>query len=346
MSLFRRPDSKFWFCWLEGAAKPRVNTGILVGTTRKQRARNRKQAEEVYHSLMVNRARERFGLPVEKPSRTFAEHRQWYAEHVTPTKRSHEREFSMLRQLAGFFDRYELAAITPALAREWRAQRLDDVSASTVTREEVILKHMLTTAVPTYLETNPLKGLKRLRVAPTDTRTLSHDEEKRLLAELRTSEDKALILLALDTLLRRTNAARLTRTQDHGKFLFSDSKAGAVKIPISTRLRKALDALKDTGTQYFPTYAAANANNLITRMFLEACERAKVQTGRKTGGVSFHCLRHTGATRMLAAGVDVKTVMMIGGWKNLTILSRYLHPTDEAALAAVNTIGKRRSGSR
>lgn len=252
----------------------------------------------------------------------------------------------MLRQLAVFFDSYQLPEITPAVAREWRAQRLDQVSASTVTREEVILKHMLTTSVPTYLDANPLKGLKRLRVAPTDTRTLSHDEEKRLLAELRTPEDKALVLLALDTLLRRSNAAKLTRKQDHQTFLFSDSKAGAVRIPISTRLRKALDAIEDTGPQYFPTYSVANANNLITRMFLEACERAEVQTGRKTGGVSFHCLRHTGATRMLAAGVDVKTVMVIGGWKNLTILSRYLHPSDEAALAAVNTIGKRRSGSR
>jgi integrase len=56
----------------------------------------------------------------------------------------------------------------------------------------------------------------------------------------------------------------------------------------------------------------------------------------------FHCLRHTGASRMLAAGVDVKTVMEIGGWKNLAVMQRYLHPTDERKREAVNAIGKGR----
>ncbi len=67
-----------------------------------------------------------------------------------------------------------------------------------------------------------------------------------------------------------------------------------------------------------------------------------MQTGRKTGRVSFHCLRHTGASRMLPSGADVKTVMEIGGWRNLKVMERYLHPTDERKKAAVDAIGKRR----
>jgi hypothetical protein len=62
---------------------------------------------------------------------------------------------------------------------------LTSVSASTVRREEALLKHLLTTAVPKYLERNPLAGLKRLRVADTDTRVLTHQEEARLLKALR-----------------------------------------------------------------------------------------------------------------------------------------------------------------
>jgi integrase len=77
-------------------------------------------------------------------------------------------------------------------------------------------------------------------------------------------------------------------------------------------------------------------------MFEDLCDRAKVTTGREAGGVTFHSLRHTGASRMLANGVDVKTVMLVGGWKNLKVLERYLNPTDDAKRAAVNAISKRR----
>lgn len=70
-----------------------------------------------------------------------------------------------------------------------------------------------------------------------------------------------------------------------------------------------------------------------------ACQ---VVVGRENHGLTFHSLRHTGASRMLEAGVDVKTVMLIGGWKNLKVLERYLYPSDAAKRADVDAIGRRR----
>lgn len=339
MALYRRPDSKFWWIWLDGSHGTRINTKIPIGTTPKSQQKNRRAAEDIYHDLMADRARQRFGLPITRKPRTFVDHRAWYAEHVSPQKRGTTREVSMLKQLGAFFDDYLLSEIDPILAREWRTTRLKTVSASTVSREEALLKHLLTTAVPTYLEQNPLRGLSRLRVAGTDTRVLTHDEERRLLEHLKTPEDRALILGALDTLLRLSNIARVAWQQDHGTYLFTDTKAGTVKVPISTRFRQALDALPQSSPWCFPTYARLASNNEVIRMFTEACARAQIPMGRKAGGVSFHCLRHTGATRMLEAGVDVKTVMRIGGWKNLKVLERYLHPSDDAARTAVESIG-------
>ncbi len=75
-------------------------------------------------------------------------------------------------------------------------------------------------------------------------------------------------------------------------------------------------------------------------MFGKACEAVRIPVGRNKGGVSFHVLRHTGASRMLAAGVDVKTVADIGGWTNLAVTNRYLHPTDQAKRRAVEAIGR------
>jgi integrase len=342
MGIFTRADSPFYWVWIEGAARPRVNTKIPIGATPALQRENRKLADQVYTALMGDRARARFRLPdPARDGRTFKTHREWYQTHVTPQKRGQVRELSMLTQLGAFFDASALAAIDTELALEWRTWRLQTVAAATVHREEAVLRHLLKTAVPKYIDHHPLLGTGRLRIAPTDTRILTTDEEDRLLAALKTDEDRALVTVALDTLLRLSNVAALSRSQDHGTYLFSDTKVGAVRIPISKRVRLALDRLNaNRGAAYFPTYARRPARAAL--MFTAALARADIATGRKTGGVSFHCLRHTGASRMLEAGADVKTVMEIGGWKNLRVMERYLHPTDAAKRRAVEAIGRRR----
>lgn len=344
MGVYARPDSPFFWLLLErpGQRPIRERTQIpKTGGSPEQTKELRRQAQEVYALRMTELARRVHKLPVATARRTFSQHREWYAAHVSSQKRGTTREVSMLKQLGAFFDARELVELDHALAREWRTARLKDVSASTVRREEALLKHLLTTAVPKYLDQNPLARFPRIRVAEPDTRVLTRDEERRLLKALRTREDRALVLTALDTLLRLRNVADLTRAQDHRAYVHADTKVGTVKVPISTRLRRALDALPTRGPAYFPSYAT-KSNNLVIGMFREACIRANVPIGRKTGGVSFHCLRHTGASRMLEAGADVKTVMEIGGWRNLKVMERYLHPTEERKRAAVNAIGRRR----
>jgi integrase len=84
-------------------------------------------------------------------------------------------------------------------------------------------------------------------------------------------------------------------------------------------------------TFYFPSVRretdAATRKNVID-IFMRLRTAARIPTGRKRGGFSFHCLRHTGASRMLTNGrVDVKTVAEIGGWADIKVLQRYLHPT-------------------
>lgn len=329
-----------WHCWIEGAAKSRINLKIPIGTTEKTRRESRALAERAYFALMAARASDRFGLPRARQPRTFAQQRAWYQENLTALKKGQKQEVSMLGTLGEFFDAYELHRISVASVREWRAHRtLANAKASTVRREEALLRHLLSTAVPDYLASNPLEGFARVKVAPTDTRLLSQDEERRLVDACATAEDRALIIGALDTLLRLSNIAMLSRTADHGSYLFADTKVGGVRIPISTRLRKILNALPQTGPHYFPSYATkVNRSFQVFKMFTATCARAGLESGRRTGGLSFHSLRHTGATRMLAAGVDVKTVMLIGGWQNLHVLERYLHPSTAAAQAAVETI--------
>lgn len=323
---------------LEGTTTRESTRIPLDGGTPNQTLANRRQAQAAYAARMGDLARRRYRLPADVAQRSFLEQRTWYAEHISTQKRAERKEASMLGILGRFFDAHELAAIDQALVREWRSSRLASVTASTVYREEALLRHVLSTAVPKYLERSPLAGLASVRVAKTDTRILTREEESRLLRAT-AGEDRALIVTALDTLLRLTNARKLRRQQDHGRYLFSDTKTDAIRIPVSMRLRKLLDALPVDGPHFFPTHAGPS-HYPTAKMFAAACQRAKVTMGRRTGGISFHCLRHTGASRMLESGADVKIVMEIGGWKNLKVLERYLHTSEERKQAAVNAVGK------
>jgi integrase len=328
-----------WHAWIDGARIPRRNLKIPIGTTKKQKAAGRALAEQAYHKLMLDQAADRLGLEREKPARSFKEQREWYAEHVTPMKRSKASETSQLLQLSYFFDKYQLKDISQAVVREWRkGKKIEGLKDSTIGRQEALLRHLLGTAIPEYIADNPLVGLRGLKPEPTHVRILSRDEETRLLAALETPVDKALIICAVDTLLRLGNVSRLERKQDHGTYLFARTKTGSVRVPISTRLRAALDALPDAGRYFWPQYVSDKLSDKTRRMFMAACEKANIPRGRSSGGISFHCLRHTGATRMLAAGVDIKTVMEIGDWKTMAVVARYLHSSDKAKLDAVEAI--------
>lgn len=57
----------------------------------------------------------------------------------------------------------------------------------------------------------------------------------------------------------------------------------------------------------------------------------------------FHSLRHTAATMMLAAGVDMKTVQSCFGWSTLAMVERYTHALDEVKRGAINSLEKKMS---
>lgn len=49
------------------------------------------------------------------------------------------------------------------------------------------------------------------------------------------------------------------------------------------------------------------------------CQRAKMH------GVTLHTLRHTFASRLVLAGVKLRTVQKLGGWQTIGMLERYSH---------------------
>jgi len=73
----------------------------------------------------------------------------------------------------------------------------------------------------------------------------------------------------------------------------------------------------------------------IDRHFIKARNRAGLAKD-----VTFHSTRHTFASRLVMAGVDLRTVQILGGWRNLKMLERYAHLTpDHKEMAVEKLVG-------
>ncbi len=54
----------------------------------------------------------------------------------------------------------------------------------------------------------------------------------------------------------------------------------------------------------------------------------------------FHDLRHTFATRLVQAGVDLYAVEMLGRWKTISMVMRYAHHYPESVRSGVEVLDR------
>lgn len=335
--------SSYWWIDYTTAEGKRVREPTkykhTAGST-EQTAENKRLALGLYHERLAHEAKIHHGHAPRQKAITFAAFVAWYREHESAHKRGAAAESYVLNQLARAFGARPLASLTKQDYREWMTARLKAATPNTVNRQVDVLKDLLASAVPKYLAASPLAGMPRLRVLPRETVVLERRDEAKLLKVL-PPHDRALVIAAIDGLIREGDLLKLTWRHDRGAFLaVDDPKEGnPYKAHVSTRLRAALMAIKPhpaTG-RIFPQYRHKDE---VLRMLRRACQNAGVTYGRTHGGITFHSLRHTGATRLMDAGYAPQTIMKAGGWKDIRSVARYTHPSDKQLQQAVNRIGR------
>lgn len=113
-------------------------------------------------------------------------------------------------------------------------------------------------------------------------------------------------------------------------------------VPINSLVRAALvEAMQGakTGEMIFTFARNGVSNATIRRGFEEACKRAGVVYGlTKSGGLVFHSLRHTFATRLRAAGVHELDIMQMLGHSTVGVTLGYAHGTPNVIQNAVEKL--------
>jgi integrase len=178
-------------------------------------------------------------------------------------------------------------------------------------------------------------------------RWLSDDEETRLRAAL--GEDEwPKVSFALNTGFRQASQFRLPWSDvnfETGIVTGRGSKSGETyHVPMNEELRGVLRGLGSRlkSPWVFPGLkgkTALNATNYMNRVFGPAVERAGIEN------FHWHDLRHTFASRLVMAGVDLTTVKELVGHETITMTQRYAHLSPAHKLDAVESLTRRATGT-
>lgn len=153
---------------------------------------------------------------------------------------------------------------------------------------------------------------------------------------------KPIIIFALNTGCRKEEILSLRWEQvdmKHGFINQTKTKNGEGRqIPINDTLREMLKGLtRRLNVPYvFHVYdeekRVGKRFGSIKRSFITACKKAGIQ------GFVFHSLRHTFASHLVMAGVDLTTVSRLLRHKSLTMTLRYSHLAPNHLTSAVNAL--------
>lgn len=257
-----------------------------------------------------------------------------------------------MRLRANFGDWYGRDLTDPrwkADVDSWRAKRIAaGVNPATVNRDVATLSGVFHRAVDWGLLTdNPLRSLRNLK---TDANPAAHIREltPAELARLMTAVDardavthdhiKPLIVTLINTGIRRGEALALEWTDvdlTAGTLTVrgGNAKSGQTRIvPLNATVTGVLDEWRRRGMGMglvFPDPATGKPLTEINAAWERLTKAADLY------GVRLHDLRHTAASRMLAAGADLRTVQEIMGHASITTTQIYLHTTEARKADAV-----------
>jgi integrase len=217
-----------------------------------------------------------------------------------------------LNLLLGYWSEIRIGRIHKAMADDYRRRRhaAKTVSDATINRDLQTLRHILYWAVNEgLLVSNPLARVSMARERRKPRSVLSIEEEA-LLLEKASSHLRMLVIVALDTGMRRGEL--LNQRWEHVDFnrnlLFvtkSKTAGGESReIPLTRRVQSLLLALRQPTGLVF-TFHGLPIGNLKTG-WKAAIRRAGIRYLR------FHDLRHTFNTRLMEAGVmqDIRKALM------------------------------------
>ena len=275
----------------------------------------------------------------------FAELAQDALAYSKGHKRSYGDDVFRMARLLGWFRDRTADGVTPQEIerRVDEATEQDDWKPATVNRYRALLS-------PTYrlgirngkVTSNPARLVRHRIENNTRVRWLTTDEEKKLREVMKACYPEHLqeLQIALNTGLRLSEQyGLLWENVDFLRQMLTipRSKHGEVRyVPINSAALAAFRELRLRGNGSGPVFLNTRGEPLTgPRYWFEAAvQDAKMEH------FTWHFLRHTFASRLVMAGVDLRTVQELMGHKSIITTMRYAHLAPAHQLAAVERLAQ------
>jgi integrase len=248
-----------------------------------------------------------------------------YMENYSrPNKLSFSRDEICINHLLARFKGAYLNEITAFEVEDYKRIRLKKVKPATVNHELKCLKAMLNKAIEwCIIEAYPVSCIKLLKTDNKRTRFLEMDEIERLVSACE-GNLAAIVTVALHTGMRKGEILSLKwRDVDfnHRLITLLRTKSGEKReIHMNDIVYDTLLAHpRHSKSQFVFSYKNGKQIRDIRGSFEQALKRAGITDFR------FHDLRHTFASHLVMAGIDLTTVQELMGHKSYEMTLRYAH---------------------
>jgi len=338
MALYKRGKTWWMNFWFDG---------IHVQKTTK--CKNKRDAETVERAYQTQLAKGEVGIEPKKKIPTFRQAVKDYlaflnVEHSQKpsTYKRYKHDSTVMLQYFGDTPVNRISLEMVEKFKIWRSNQKGKrtkrkLEPATLNHEIFFLKMLFKRLIEAdVLTKNPTTKVKTFTVENEQTRTLSIDEQRLyLMACSQPLQDVATLIL--ETGMRPSEVCNLRPADIHIANGFLQVREGKTKsarrkIPLSNRASKVLKSRLTKQTEYiFPKqtiYTLAYAHrNAVTLSGIAQCR--------------LYDLRHTFATLHTENGTDVVTLAALLGHKDLKMIMRYAHPSEQHKQDAIFNLENR-----
>jgi len=350
MGLYKRGQA-WWMSFTYKGKQHRVPT----------ETKDKRLAEKIFHKVMTEIQEGKWFERAAHSDKTIGNLLDKYLnEYSIPNKAAStvRGDTVIIKEMKGIFGSTLLKDFTPSLISSYKTQcREKGLSPASINHRRTLLRHAFNLAIREWqwCRENPAERVSRDKVRNERDRWLTLEEESKLLnccVLHPTRKDnqieslywlQEIVLFALNTGMRQDEILSL-EWQNVDLFrktvLVVKSKNGEKRtIPMNQKVFTLLKekAKRNYNKNKFVFPSEVNTKILrrnLMRAFYNATDRSNIEDFR------FHDLRHTFATRLAQAGVDLYKIAKLLGHKDIKMTQRYSHHCPDSLRSGVEVLDK------
>jgi site-specific recombinase XerD len=320
----------WWICYFDAE-----------GRKRREKAGRKSDAIDLYRKRKMEVLQGK-KLPEKLRARKvrFAELAKDALEYSKEHKRSYTDDKVRMAKLKEWLGERPADSVAPQEIERWLSSKGEHLKPATLNRYRALLSLVYRLGIQNGKAlSNPARLVRQRKEENGRIRFLSPEEEQTLRAVIQRDyiHHEAELDIALNTGLRRSEQYGLTRDCvdfERRQLTVRRSKNGETRhIPLNDTAVAALRAAEAYRDGPYVFLKRDGGRLHSSRFWFDAAVK-----DAKLKEFTWHCLRHTFASRLVMAGVDLRTVQELMGHKTIQMTVRYAHLAPQHRLAAVQRL--------